>query len=629
MFGYKPTFLSFLNDLSRAGLKLSLPQQASYASLKTPYDTGINDRVFFSRGSVAYDALGNAYSSSQPVVDKMQGDEGIVVSEAFTNLFTNPDFENNLTDWTSSLGNSTNGSITVSTEQFFVGTKSCKMYGGESGYVELERNLNVPATTHTMVFAMYLPYYKPSSSNPPLGGFVKFKSSLPQIKDGATYANPIPTAKEGWWWIIYSAIGSGTLSSYGVRVGAPNTVYVDAFMMVEGAVIPNRFIGTAKNADKVVIKTKDLPTKFTAGLLVSPDLVSTVDKVDGSAVIATMKATNGDKYKIEYRPSVDKFAVVKSIGETDVEVLSDATAFNPKATIGLAVQQTGDYLKLMTAVPRAICIHFDDGSDTVYDNAFPIMKKYGIPGTAHVITSLIDTAGYMTTYQLRELKENGWTIDSHCETHADLTVLDEAGQLIELSNSMEWLRAKGFDYDLIATPYGRTNITTIALLKKLGYRLHRKYSATNPQVWPFINRYEVEAKGVNNADTVATVTGYLDTAMVACQLINLTFHYIEEGTNATQYTPANFQAVIEHIVANNYPCYSFGEIADAWEQRKILGKVETFSLASATTIAGVNEIYIGSDENGANHFNGAYKDWFATGDLLGARELSELWKCKF
>jgi len=67
-----------------------------------------------------------------------------------------------------------------------------------------------------------------------------------------------------------------------------------------------------------------------------------------------------------------------------------------------------------------VSLTFDDGLAGAYDSAFPVLKKYGAPGVAGIITGRVDPANddYMTWDQIHELAEAGWEIASHSVNHA-------------------------------------------------------------------------------------------------------------------------------------------------------------------------------------------------------------------
>jgi peptidoglycan/xylan/chitin deacetylase (PgdA/CDA1 family) len=71
--------------------------------------------------------------------------------------------------------------------------------------------------------------------------------------------------------------------------------------------------------------------------------------------------------------------------------------------------------------PKPIILTFDDGSETVYTNALPIMQKYNFTGTAYIVYNYVATGSYMDSDQIRGLYASGWEIGSHSLSHADLT----------------------------------------------------------------------------------------------------------------------------------------------------------------------------------------------------------------
>lgn len=91
-----------------------------------------------------------------------------------------------------------------------------------------------------------------------------------------------------------------------------------------------------------------------------------------------------------------------------------------------------------------ILLTFDDGLISVYENAYPIMKKYNVVGNIAVIINKIGTPGYMNITQLKELQDMGWGIVSHTMNHPDLSSLAEEQIIYELKESKKWLQENEF-----------------------------------------------------------------------------------------------------------------------------------------------------------------------------------------
>ena len=127
-----------------------------------------------------------------------------------------------------------------------------------------------------------------------------------------------------------------------------------------------------------------------------------------------------------------------------------------------------------SAAPEFV-ITFDDGDESAYTIAYPIMKQYGIVGTIYVITDLIGTQGYLTLPELTELHNAGWTIASHTVDHTDLQGLSQTQIASKLQLAINWLIANGFSdgaYHL-AFPYGLYDNNVLLVCSQLGLKTAR------------------------------------------------------------------------------------------------------------------------------------------------------------
>jgi peptidoglycan/xylan/chitin deacetylase (PgdA/CDA1 family) len=104
--------------------------------------------------------------------------------------------------------------------------------------------------------------------------------------------------------------------------------------------------------------------------------------------------------------------------------------------------------------PRPVVITFDDGYETVYQNAYPIMQADGFVGVMYIVGTYIGANGYMDTPQLQEMTTNGWEIGSHSMTHPHLPAVgDQIGY--EVGHSKNFLASKiGVNVETFAYPFG-------------------------------------------------------------------------------------------------------------------------------------------------------------------------------
>lgn len=120
---------------------------------------------------------------------------------------------------------------------------------------------------------------------------------------------------------------------------------------------------------------------------------------------------------------------------------------------------------------KFIMITFDDGLESDYAAAYPILKKYGFKGACFVTTGFIGSGGYMNWEQVRKLKEESFSIQSHTQSHRFLEDLAESQVRDELNKSRAIIRDKiASNPAYFSCPGGRFNKRVIEIAKDLGYK---------------------------------------------------------------------------------------------------------------------------------------------------------------
>ena len=121
--------------------------------------------------------------------------------------------------------------------------------------------------------------------------------------------------------------------------------------------------------------------------------------------------------------------------------------------------------------PKPVLITFDDGYSDNYENAFPILQKYGLRATIFVIPALVGKEGYMTWDELKEMEENGITMQSHTLNHIALEELPDDGLRTELLKSKQILEEQlGHAVDFVAYPTGTYNLHIAGIAREVGYK---------------------------------------------------------------------------------------------------------------------------------------------------------------
>ncbi len=167
----------------------------------------------------------------------------------------------------------------------------------------------------------------------------------------------------------------------------------------------------------------------------------------------------------------------------------------------ITLDQLHDFMEFKAQIPeKSVVITIDDGWQSTYDIAYPLLKRYGYPATLFVYTNLITGSSATLSWDLiREMYANGMDMQCHTKTHRSLAWKNgqesfedyfEAIQT-ELTESARVLKSHlNKDVKYLAYPYGDTSHLVIQLTKKLGYQAAFTVKrGTNPF---FVNPYRID-----------------------------------------------------------------------------------------------------------------------------------------
>lgn len=148
----------------------------------------------------------------------------------------------------------------------------------------------------------------------------------------------------------------------------------------------------------------------------------------------------------------------------------------------ISLGQLVDFLEYKSSIPKqAILITIDDGYRNTYDQAYPILKKYGFKAILCVYGDFVNASKNAVTWgQLKEMMADGFEVASHTLSHANLTK-KEPGEdddayvsrvQRELAGSKALIEERlGRKILAMTYPYGAYNETVVTLCEEAGYKL--------------------------------------------------------------------------------------------------------------------------------------------------------------
>ena len=119
--------------------------------------------------------------------------------------------------------------------------------------------------------------------------------------------------------------------------------------------------------------------------------------------------------------------------------------------------------------PKPIILTFDDGSETIYERALPIMQRYHFTGVSYIVYYYVGTTNYMNADQIRVLYAAGWEVGSHSLRHKDLTAHPDRqeDEVVESRRRLESLL--GIPVLSFAYPFGAYNSDSLHYVHQAGY----------------------------------------------------------------------------------------------------------------------------------------------------------------
>jgi peptidoglycan/xylan/chitin deacetylase (PgdA/CDA1 family) len=136
----------------------------------------------------------------------------------------------------------------------------------------------------------------------------------------------------------------------------------------------------------------------------------------------------------------------------------------------LPVKPIGRIGSVVSNDRELISLTFDDGWQSDFSIALPLLNKYGFNATFFIITGRVGKKGYLKWCQIRELLSAGMEIGSHTETHPYLTLIPTTAVHEECLRSKLELEDKiGVRVTSISIPYGEYNKNVMDSAIKCGY----------------------------------------------------------------------------------------------------------------------------------------------------------------
>lgn len=155
--------------------------------------------------------------------------------------------------------------------------------------------------------------------------------------------------------------------------------------------------------------------------------------------------------------------------------------------LNITPERFEEHLRIISKCKDHVRITFDDGYGNNFENAFPLLKKYGCTATIFLITDFIDgkfkstkSCGEdlelrpLTWEEIGSMDKSGIRFGSHTKTHPVLSKLSRDSIREELVDSKKRIETSlGHAIDSLAYPFGSRssfNSTVAEVASEAGYK---------------------------------------------------------------------------------------------------------------------------------------------------------------
>lgn len=221
---------------------------------------------------------------------------------------------------------------------------------------------------------------------------------------------------------------------------------------------------------------------------------------------------------------------------------------------GTGMSASFDDLVLNEYSRPKVIVAFDDNFASCYTYGYQYLKKYGMAGTAYVVSSWVNQPNRATTAQLNEMYNYGWDMCNHTTTHPNLTTVSPAQIQSEYQTCEQFLISNGWTrnqgYLHLAYPQGHFDADVLNADQQAGLLTARTTMETTQADCvdsPYLLYSMVPD---STTQTRAEIIASIDEAVADGTCLILTFHNITPNPQKPiDWRDTDFYPIVDHIAA--------------------------------------------------------------------------------
>lgn len=220
-----------------------------------------------------------------------------------------------------------------------------------------------------------------------------------------------------------------------------------------------------------------------------------------------------------------------------------------------------------------ISVTFDDGFESTYKDALPILQKHGIRTTQYILSGVESNPLYLSWDQVRAIQKAGHEIGCHTITHPDLTTVSSQEVMRQLTGCKTTMQQEiGMPVTDFASPYGAENAQTLAEIKQVFASQRNVYGdssngVTNVDVntAQYFNPNDIIGMTVKRTTKLSEIQEMIDFTIKNNGWAVLTYHQSDDGPSKYALDPQVLDAQMSLLQHSSVRIVTVRQAIASWQ----------------------------------------------------------------
>jgi peptidoglycan/xylan/chitin deacetylase (PgdA/CDA1 family) len=223
---------------------------------------------------------------------------------------------------------------------------------------------------------------------------------------------------------------------------------------------------------------------------------------------------------------------------------------------------------------HTVVLSVDDGYHSVYENVYPLLKRYRMTMTLALITGCIRSGrpsyrpseSFLKESEIREMMDScDIEIASHTLTHVRLTQVGNTRAWHEIADSKRELESLfGTEVITFVYPYGYMDGRIRDLVRRAGYKLARKVGPGTPNLW--VDPYGIPEVELRSQARLPDIIGHIRRNRTTVILL----HRIVTSPHAfTEWSVDDFWRLLDWMHRRQVRVVTLAELYREWWKERL------------------------------------------------------------